>query len=53
MGITALKCPGCGANVEFDSNRDYGFCEYCGTKVMQEKIVVEHKIDESQKYQNF
>ena len=52
MGITALKCPGCGANVEFDSNRDYGFCEYCGTKVMQEKIVVEHKIDESQKYSN-
>ena len=52
MGITALKCPGCGANVEFDSDRDYGFCEYCGTKVMQEKIVVEHRVDETEKYGN-
>ena len=52
MGITALKCPGCGANVEFDSGRDFGFCEYCGTKVMQEKTVVVHKVDESEKYDN-
>ncbi|MBQ6543666.1 MAG: hypothetical protein IJL77_04685 [Clostridia bacterium] len=53
MGIVALKCPGCGANVEFDSSRDYGFCEYCGTKVMQEKVIIEHRIDESDKYNNY
>lgn len=43
MSIVAMKCPGCGANIELDNSREFGFCNFCGTKVMQEKIIVEHK----------
>lgn len=43
MGIIALKCPQCGADIQLDDSREFGFCSFCGTKVMQEKIVVEHK----------
>lgn len=56
MGMVALKCPACGADIQLDENREFGFCNYCGTKVMQEKIVVEHKgtiiIDETEKINN-
>ena len=52
MGMVALKCPNCGADISINESKDFGFCEYCGTKVMQEKIVVEHRIDESGKYDN-
>ncbi len=53
MGLVSMKCPSCGANLELDNSKDYGICDYCGTKVMQEKIVVEHRIDESGKYKNY
>ncbi len=43
MGFTAVKCPQCGADIQLDDSREFGFCNYCGTKVMQEKIVVEHQ----------
>ena len=52
MGIVALKCPGCGSNIELDDSREFGFCNFCGTKVMQDKVVVEHhgsvKMDNSE-----
>lgn len=51
MSFVALKCPGCGSDIQLDDSREFGFCNYCGTKVMQDKIVVEHqgqvKIDNS------
>ena len=51
MGMIALKCPQCGADIQLDDTREFGFCNYCGTKVMQDKVVVEHTgavvIDES------
>lgn len=53
MGLVVAKCPSCGANLEFDSNSEFGICEFCGTKVLQEKIVIEHRIDESGKYKNY
>lgn len=37
-----MKCPQCGADFQLDDSREFGFCTYCGTKIMQEKIVVEH-----------
>ena len=43
MGFIALKCPSCGAEIELDSSREFGFCQYCGTKIVQEKVVVEHR----------
>lgn len=43
MGFVAVKCPSCGADVQLDDSREFGFCSYCGAKVVQEKIVVEHR----------
>ena len=36
MGFIPLVCPMCGANVELDGNREYGFCQYCGTKIVHD-----------------
>ena len=56
MGMVPLKCPGCGANIELDDSREFGFCNYCGTKVVQDKLVVEHRgsvtIDSSNRLAN-
>lgn len=37
MGFVALKCPQCGADIEFDEGREFGFCQYCGTKIVPER----------------
>lgn len=29
-----LKCPNCGADIALDDTREFGFCSYCGTKVL-------------------
>lgn len=43
MGFIALRCPSCGAEIELDSSREFGFCQFCGTKIVQEKKVIEHR----------
>lgn len=54
MALKALKCPQCGANLELDDNREFGFCEYCGAKVqIREVIEVRHKIDNSEQLSNY
>lgn len=46
MNTIVMKCPNCGANVDFDEGQEVGFCKYCGTKVMQENPSVQKiKID--------
>lgn len=41
--MVKLFCPGCGSSLELDDSRDFGFCMYCGTKVMlTQKVKVEH-----------
>lgn len=49
-----VKCPSCGAELSVhDGNRDFMFCEYCGTKVRLDdfratfRYVNETKIHES------
>lgn len=37
MSLIALKCPQCNADLEIDSDREFMYCEYCGTKVMRDK----------------
>ena len=32
--MIALKCPNCGADITLDDTREFGFCSYCGTKVL-------------------
>ena len=29
-----LKCPNCGADITLDDTREFGFCSYCGTKIL-------------------
>ena len=43
MGIISLKCPTCGADLNLDDSQEFGFCSYCGTKVMQDKLIIEHR----------
>lgn len=43
MGFIKLTCPNCGADIQLDETKEYGFCTYCGTKIMQDKLVIEHK----------
>ena len=43
MGFIKLACPNCGADVELSEDREFGFCTYCGTKIAQDKVVVEHR----------
>lgn len=33
MKLEILKCPSCGANIEFEEGAEYCECEYCGAKV--------------------
>lgn len=43
MGFVKLSCPNCGVAIELSDDREYGFCTYCGTKVVQDKVIVEHR----------
>lgn len=38
MSLKAEKCPNCGANVELDDEQEFGFCKYCGTKVLKSNM---------------
>ena len=37
MNVIKLVCPNCKANLELDDSREFGFCQYCGTKILLEK----------------
>lgn len=39
-----VKCPGCGADLTVkEGNRDFMFCEYCGTKVRLDDYQETHR----------
>ena len=43
MTMKALRCTQCGAELELDNSKDFGFCYCCGTKIMlKEKKEVIH-----------
>ena len=35
-----LKCPACGGACEIDESRELAFCQYCGTKMINDKASV-------------
>lgn len=39
MSLIALKCPNCNGDLEFDDSREFGFCQFCGTKVLIQKDI--------------
>ncbi len=45
MPLVCLKCPNCGGDIQLDDSRDFGFCVFCGTKVMMEKKEASVKVD--------
>ena len=53
--MQSCKCPECGAELEIkDDNRDFLFCQYCGTKIMldnyrsTQRIIDEARIKEAE-----
>ena len=44
-----VKCPGCGADLTAkDNNRDFMFCEFCGTKIRLDDYQETHRfVDEA------
>ena len=43
MAIQALNCPNCNGGFELDTSIDFGFCVYCGAKIMiAEHVKIEH-----------
>lgn len=47
MSIVNVKCPNCGASIQLDSNREEGFCSYCGSKVKVQEAISRIRIDKS------
>jgi len=39
--LEILKCPSCGASVDLDEKQEYGFCKYCGSKVIKKSSIVQ------------
>lgn len=39
MGLIAAKCSECGAPIEVDETRKFGFCPNCGTKYVTQDVV--------------
>jgi len=53
MAMKALRCPQCGAELELDDSKEFGFCSSCGTKIMlNEKVEVKHSGDVHMKVDN-
>ena len=48
MGFIALKCPSCNADIQLNDTQEFGFCQYCGTKIVQDvqkiSITVENEV---------
>ena len=38
------QCPSCSANLQFGDDREFGFCEYCGTKVILDDYRSMHRV---------
>ena len=34
MVLVALKCPNCSRDIQLDVAEEFGFCTYCGTRIM-------------------
>lgn len=45
MKLVNLNCPNCGGKTEFDENKEFGFCQHCGTKMMINDEVQQIKVE--------
>ena len=51
MALVSLKCPNCAGDIDLDDSREFGFCMYCGSKVLVTKDVNHINIEMSVKEQ--
>lgn len=42
--MRACQCPNCNAQISLDDSRDFGFCQYCGTKIMLDDYRSTHRV---------
>lgn len=49
MPVVSLRCPHCGGDLELENSKEFGFCQFCGTKIMIQKQIEKMKLDESGK----
>ena len=52
MPLIALTCPNCSGDIQLDDTKEFGFCMYCGKKVMIERIRQTVVIDNSKNIEN-
>ena len=38
MAFVPVKCPSCGADISLDDSNEFGFCQFCGIKIMNNAI---------------
>lgn len=53
MSLVNVKCPNCGASIQLDNSREFGFCSYCGSKVQVQEAVHKIEIDKSGDIQSY
>ena len=39
--LVVQKCPSCGATADLDENQNFGFCKYCGSKIIKKESIVQ------------
>ena len=37
MNMQVVTCPNCSGEIQIDTSREFGFCSYCGTKIVFER----------------
>lgn len=52
MALFAANCPSCGAPLSLDDSKEFGYCTYCGSEVLQEIKRVKVSIDSTQRCKN-
>lgn len=40
MSLVYLKCQKCGGDISFDNDKKYGFCPFCGSKVIESQEII-------------
>lgn len=52
MALIALKCPNCNGDIQLDDQKEFGFCMYCGCKVMLESATSSVTLDRTDELRN-
>lgn len=44
MPLVSAKCTACGASIKIDDSKESGYCEYCGTQYITEKVINNYNV---------